>query len=149
MTSVSGLLAIVRKDIGKVIRFAAVSAITVPIGMTLLWLFLRGDRSPLMANFMAVTISTIPSYLLNRYWVWQKKGKNSVSREIAPFWIMAFIGLMVSTFFIWIADQFTDLDLVFLAVNFMAFGVVWVMKFFVLEAFLFGNSDPELAESTV
>lgn len=149
MTSVSGLLAIVRNDIGKVIRFAAVSAITVPIGMTLLWLFLRGDRTPLIANLMAVSISTVPSYLLNRYWVWQKKGKNSIAREVAPFWIMAFIGLMVSTFFIWIADQFTDLNIVFLTVNFMSFGVVWVMKFFVLERFLFGNSDSELAESTM
>ena len=88
----------------------------------------------------------MPNYLLNRYWVWQKRGRNSVSREIAPFWAMAFLGLCLSTAAVWVAERFTDSDMVFLAVNVASFGIVWVMKFFVLERFLFGHHLDEVAE---
>lgn len=145
----SSLVAFVRHDLRKVLRYAAVSAITVPLGMLLFWLFLQTDLAPVLANVVAVTIATIPNYLLNRYWVWSKRGPNSVSREIAPFWAMALLGLALSTLYVWVVGQFTDNSIAFLAANFTAFGMVWVLKFFVLEQFLFGSDAPEVAESAV
>ena len=123
-----------RADLPKLLRFAAVSIFTVPLGIFLLWLFLK-SMHPVVANIIAVTLSTIPNYLLNRYWVWNKRGANSLSREIAPFWALALLGAFTSTFFIWIANFFTDADVVFLALNFSAFGLVWLLKFFVLEKY--------------
>ena len=99
---------------------------------------------PALANLAAVTIATIPNYFLNRYWVWNKRGANSVRTEIAPFWAIAFLGLVLSTVLVAIASRFTDLTIVFLALNFCAYGVLWVFKFFVLEKYLFGNSIPEV-----
>lgn len=139
VVDLSNIVALVRNDLPKLLRFAAVSLFTVPLGMLLFWLFLRTGMDELLANLIAVAISTVPNYLLNRYWVWNKKGPNSVAREILPFWAMAFLGLVVSTLFVWIARRFTELDVVFLAANFCAFGIVWVLKFFVLERFLFGD----------
>ena len=143
------LIAFVRHDLAKIVRFAAVSAVTVPLGMALLWFFLERDMAPVVANLVAVSIATIPNYLMNRYWVWAKRGPNSVRREIAPFWAMAFLGLAFSTLLIWVAGQFTDATVVFLAANFFAFGVVWVLKFFVIEQFLFGASRAKVAKSKV
>jgi len=142
------LVAFVKNDLAKIIRFAAVSAITVPLGLLLLWIFLEvvGWR-PLVANIVAVVIATIPNYLLNRYWVWNKRGKNSVTRELAPYWVMAILGALLSSLLIWIADQFTDAWPVFLAANFIAFGLVWVLKFFVLEKYLFGSDSVKLEEA--
>jgi len=137
---VSRLIAFVRNDLAKLLRFAAVSAVTVPLGMALLWLLLRADLQPFVANLIAVAVSTIPNYLLNRRWVWNKGGAHSVSREIAPFWALAFLGLLLSTVLVWIASRFTDLDIVFLAVNFCSFGVLWLFKFFVIERYLFGKT---------
>ena len=137
---------IVKRDPAKIMRFVAVALVTVPIGTVLLWLFLRADLRPVVANLFAVTLSTIPNYLLNRYWVWNKSGPNSVAREIAPFWAMAFLGLALSTFVIWIASKFTDIELVFLAAQFCSFGVLWVFKFFILERFLFGSAPEDAAE---
>lgn len=137
-------MAFVKNDLGKLLRYAAVSVITVPLGLMLLWLFLEvAEWQPLVANITAVVIATVPNYLLNRYWVWNKRGKNSVTRELAPYWIMALLGALLSTLLIWIADQFTDATLVFLAANFVAFGIVWVLKFFVLEKYLFGDDVEE------
>jgi hypothetical protein len=62
---------------------------------------------------------------------------------------MTFLGLVVSTVFVWGVGLFTDSNLVFLAANFAAFGLVWVVKFFVLEQFLFGPARAEVAESAV
>ncbi len=138
---VSSLIDFVKSDLPKLMRFAAVSVITVPLGMLLLWMFIDvAEWRPLVANIVAVTLSTIPNYLLNRYWVWNRRGPNSVAREIAPFWMMALLGALLSTLFIWVADRFTDATIVFLAANFCAFGIVWVLKFFVLEKYLFADS---------
>lgn len=146
---VEAALDFVRKDLKKIMRYAAVSVVTVPLGITLLWLFLRGGMTPVLANLVGVTIATIPNYILNRYWVWAKRGANSVRKEIAPFWAMAFLGLVLSTVFVLITGLFTDATLAFLAANFVAFGIVWVFKFFVLEKFLFGHTDAAAIEPVV
>jgi len=144
VTSLSSLIDFVKSDLAKLIRFAAVSLVTVPLGMALFWVFLEVvDLQPAFANLVAVTLSTIPNYVLNRYWVWNKRGANSVRREIAPFWAIAFLGLLLSTALVALATRYTDESLAFLAVNFFAFGVLWVFKFFVLEKFLFATPQVE------
>ena len=143
VSTIASLVDIVKNDIAKVFRFAAVSMVTVPMGMALLWLFLQSGMRPIYANLLSVTVSTIPNYVLNRYWVWNKRGANSVRGEIAPFWTMALLGALLSTGLVAIAEQFTDEDLVFLALNFCTFGFVWVFKFFVLEKYLFVQPEAE------
>lgn len=139
MPALSSLIDFVKTDLAKLIRFAAVSAVTVPLGLSLLWVFLEVvELRPVVANIAAVTLATIPNYMLNRYWVWNKRVVNSFSREVAPFWAMAFLGALLSSVLVAIADVFTDSSFVFLAANFCAFGVVWVFKFFVIEKYLFG-----------
>lgn len=141
MRFVSGLIAFVRNDLAKLLRFAAVSAVTVPLGLALYWLFLQTDMRRFLANALAVSISTIPNYLLNRRWVWSKGGAHSIRREIAPFWALAFLALALSTLLAWITSWFTDNDLIFLAVNFATFGLMWLFKFFVIEKYLFGRIE--------
>lgn len=139
MTVITSAIEFVRKDLKKILRFAMVSGFTVPLGMFLLWLFLQTSLDEVAANICAVTLSTIPNYILNRYWVWNKRSRNSLRGEVLPFWIMAFAGLVLSSLLVAIARVFTNLDIVFLAMNFFAFGVLWLVKFFVLEQYLFGG----------
>lgn len=98
---------------------------------------------PVIGNVLAVAIVAVPSYLLNRRWVWKKSGANSFRREIAPFWAMSFLGALLSTVLVAIAGQFTDATFIFLVANFVGFGLVWVLKFFVLEKYLFGPTTTE------
>lgn len=142
----SSLIDFVKSDLSKLLRYAAVSVVTVPVGQLLLLFFLETvDMRPFLANLVAVTIATIPNYLLNRYWVWNKRGTSSVRTEVIPFWAIAFLGLVLSTVLVAIASQFTDLTIVFLAVNLCAYGVLWVFKFFVLEKYLFGKTPIEVS----
>lgn len=134
----------------KLIKYIAVAAIGVPIGLFVYFLFLKlsGWSAP-VSNAAATAVMVIPNYLMNRYFVWQKTTKNSLSGEVLPFWIMAFIGFMFSTVAAWFAEGQGASDIVLLGVNLVSFGVVWVFKFFVLERFLFGKTAPEPAEPAI
>lgn len=136
------LIDFLRTNISKVIKYCAVSLIVVPLGQLMLWLLLKpGGMSAVPANVGAFAIMTVPNYLLNRYWVWQKQGKNSVSREILPFWVLAFCGLVASTGLVWLVrDRST---IVIMGANIVGYGIVWVAKFFILEKLLFGPSTED------
>jgi putative flippase GtrA len=125
----------------KLIKYAGVSVIsTVVSQVTLLLVFgVFHLMSAVPANILANVLATIPSYALNRRWVWGKSGKSHFWREVAPFWILSFIGLAFSSLAVWIAGDFArahDLShgetalLVNLA-NLMSFGILWIVKFLI------------------
>src|SRR5690349_22030772 len=66
------------------------------------------DLNPTKSNVAAVMICAIPSFLLNKRWVWNVDGKISVSREIVPFWVFTGAGLALSTGLVALADNVSD-----------------------------------------
>jgi putative flippase GtrA len=130
----------------RIVKYAAASLVGVTVGSSTLLLFLALGVNEVLANFLSVAISSIPAYIVNRYWVWEKTDANSFKREVVPFWAMAFLGLILSSIFVnWAKDR-TDNDLLILAANLSGFGVLWVAKFFVLDKFLFGATPEEHLE---
>jgi putative flippase GtrA len=126
-------------DPWKLVRYCGVSVINVLVGSGTFVLCLNAfDMEPLPANLVAWAVSTGPAYILSRYWVWEQTGENSVKAEIAPFWILALIGLGFSSVCVTIAGTMTDHSLVLLAVQFCAYGVVWVAKFVILDRLMWG-----------
>lgn len=91
------------------------------------------------ANVFAVGVSSIPAYLVNRRWVWQRRGSHSVTREIIPFWAYTFAGLALSTAAVAAVERRWDSALAVSAANITAFGVLWLTKFFVLDSWLFAQ----------
>lgn len=124
----------------KVSRFLIVSAFNVAVGQSVLILAHSWLRWPFAAsNVAAVTVSAGPAYILTRYWVWEKRTKNHVIKEVLPFWGLAFFGLIVSTIAAGIANTYTDAQIVLNLVNLLSFGVIWIFKFFILDRFMFGK----------
>jgi putative flippase GtrA len=128
----------------RLVKYVAASMCGVVIGQTCLFICLS-FLDPVPANVLAVTISTVPAYIINRYWVWAKKDANSLHREILPFWIMSFLGLLLSTFIVSFVDDSDSKALVGLA-NLSGFGILWVAKFFVLDKFMFGGGPATVEE---
>lgn len=127
----------------KLARYVGVAVAVVPVGLAVLWGFLKlTDWDRPVANAAATLVMVTPNYLLNRYWVWEKHDENRFFGEVVPFFVMAAIGLLVSTVAVAVAEQILDSDLFALAVNFASFGAVWVAKFFVLDKLLFGRAKP-------
>jgi putative flippase GtrA len=123
----------------KLIRFGAVSAFNVVFGQSLLY----GAQTVLAwpavgSNIFSVSVSAVPAYLLSRYWVWQKRGKNHLMKEVLPFWSLTVLGFVLSTAAVWFVErQWDPLPIFINLTSLAAFGVVWVSKFFILDKYLF------------
>jgi putative flippase GtrA len=123
----------------KLIKYGAVSVISTIVSQVTLFLVFGVFRlmSEVPANLLANVLATIPSYTLNRRWVWGKGGKSHWLREVVPFWCLSFAGLALSSFTVWAAGQFARdhhlshaaTAILVNAANLFAFGVLWVLKF--------------------
>jgi putative flippase GtrA len=128
----------VRSRYEKPIKYGMVSAVAVVTGQTVLIVCSAIlDFEPIWANVTSVMIGTIPSYLLNRAWVWGKRGSHHFWREVAPFWFVALLGLAFSTLLVHLASDYSDATIVVSLANLTAYGILWVAKYFFLDAFLF------------
>jgi putative flippase GtrA len=135
--------AIVQRFRGKALRYVTVSVVCTIATQVLLWiLYGQLGWSGVASNVFAVCITSIPAYLLNRYWVWGKNDKNRFWTEIVPFWGMAIAGLILSTVFVAIATQWSDSTIIVNLANLTGFGVLWVAKFLILDEVLFKSQQP-------
>ncbi len=74
------------------------SVISVVVSLVVLFVTLYFFKwSARTSNIVAVSVSAIPSYFLNRAWAWGKSGRSHLLKEVVPFWAMAFLGFVVST----------------------------------------------------
>src|ERR1035437_5455729 len=126
----------------QLIRYTMVSVISTVVSLGTLALvfgvfhFWGEVGSTVFAN----AVATVPSYYLNRGWVWGKNGRSHLMKEIVPFWAMSAIGIVVSIFGAAIARHL-GIDhhlahlqqLVVLFANVMSFGICWVLKFLVFN----------------
>ena len=134
----------------KLARFGAVSAFNVILGQILLFgAQVLVSWSPVVANAFSVSVGAVPAYVLSRYWVWEKRGKNHVMREVVPFWTLAIIGFAVSTAAVWYVDtQWRPTPLMINLTNLTAFGGVWLAKFVILDRVLFKTEEPLASTSS-
>lgn len=94
----------------------------------------------------------VPSFELNRRWVWGKRGRRSIRREIGPFVSLTAIGLALSTVTVtmtaWWAAQWNlsgaTRTLAIEAANMAAFGSVWLVQYVILDRLLFVPAVSEL-----
>ena len=139
----------------KIWRYGAVSVISTVLTLVCLYLFYRVVRvgSAGEANVIATAISTLPSYWLNRAWAWGKTGRSHLWREIVPFWVIAALGLVLSTLAVQFAShEAKDLShahqvqtILVLFANLFTYGVMWVGKFLLFNQYLF-KKDQEPGE---
>jgi putative flippase GtrA len=128
----------------KMFRYVVQSAITTVVSFVVLGLVYGVFKvwtevpSTLFANVVAV----VPSYYLNRNWVWGKGGRSHLLKEVAPFWAASLVGIGLSVL---TSSEARHLGLKYFAhahgtrtamvegANLLAFGVLWVLKFLVFN----------------
>ena len=126
----------------KPILYSAVSVIAVAVSQATLVLchgVFGMDAVP--ANVIAVAAGTVPSYELNRSWVWGKNGKSHLWKEVVPFWTLSLVGLVFSTVVVAVVETYNDTTMAIALANLAAFGVLWVGKFLLLHYVLFKEHD--------
>ena len=67
----------------KHLRYATVSLVATPVTQAVLITAHSGfGWAGWQANLLAVTVGAVPSYVLNRYWVWNKRDANRFWTEV-------------------------------------------------------------------
>lgn len=147
MDLIASVASVFGRHRARFLRYSGVAAFNVVVGQALLLAFYAGLQMPAVgANLTAAAIGAVPAYLLNRYWVWEKRSRNHFWGEIFPFWAMILIGVGFSSVAVYLADRQWDSVVAVSGASLFAYGVVWVMKYLVLDNFLF-TTDAEPALS--
>lgn len=129
----------------KLVKYSAASAVGVICGQSALIFCSAVLGWPGVAsNLTAVTVGAVPNYLMNRYWTWSKRGPNHLWGEVVPFWVMTLLGLLLSTWAVSYADDRWGSTFAISVANLSGFGVLWVVKFVLLDKLLFATK-PGLA----
>jgi putative flippase GtrA len=141
----------------KLWRYLSVSVISTLLTNALLFLFYDTVNlgTAMECNVLATTITTLPAYYLNRNWTWKKTGKSHFWREVAPFWIISFLSLVISTIAVGItahnADRITNSklyrSLLINAANLVTYGAIWIVKFILFNKYMFVHRPAEPDES--
>jgi putative flippase GtrA len=128
----------------RLIRYGSVSAISTATSLTLLGVLVGLLSFPaIWANVIATTIATVPSFELNRRWVWAQRGQRSLLRQATPYFLLSLTGLVISTFAVHLAsDATTDASrLLHTAAvemaNVAAYGTLWIVQFVLCDRVLF------------
>ncbi len=140
----------------KVVKYTMVSAIsaltslcvlTFVYGVLRLW---TEVPSALFANIVA----GVPSYILNRRWVWKKGGRSHWWREIVPFWVMSLTGIGFALVTSSLAHDYADTHHLHhlartglvVGANIAAFGILWFLKFLILNRLFAQIAEVELRD---
>jgi putative flippase GtrA len=132
-------------NFGKILRYGTISIVSTAISLSGLFVFYRWiGLSPTWSNILATCIATVPYYYLNRMWVFKKSGRSHLTKEVLPFWTIAFVSLVLSTLAVKFAgSQVHSISsknvrgVILVAANLTTYGVLWIAKFIVFNRFLF------------
>ena len=151
----SSLLDLARSPGGKkMIRYSMVSVIAVIVNLIVLTFCAGVLRITAgWSNIIAVAVSAVPSYYLNRTWAWGKTGRSHLMKEVVPFWALAFLGLAVSTWAVsvtghWAKHRFSHpvYTLLLDVANVGAFGTLWIAKFIIFNKVMFVHHEEDLED---
>jgi len=130
----------------QLVRYAAVSAISTSVSLTILGVLVATRAVTAgWANVIATSVATVPSFELNRRWVWARKGPRSLHKEAVPYFALTLAGLGLSTLAVSVATGWASAHhasdasraLVALCANLAGFGTVWIIQYVVLDRVLF------------
>ena len=123
----------------QLIRYTMVSVVSTVVSFGVLAIVFGAVHlfGEIGSTVFANTVATVPSYFLNRQWVWGKSCRSHLMKEIVPFWIMSAVGIVVSIGGAAVArhigiehhlDHRTQTIVVLIA-NLISFGLFWVLKY--------------------
>jgi len=145
------MVALLRKlPLARILRCLSVSVLTTLLSLAVLATLVSLGTRAWLANVIATAVGTVPSYVLNRRWVWGIRHDSDPWREVAPFWLLSFSGLALSTLAVDRADHLaTSMELssgartmALLLANVASFGLLWVAQFVLLDRVLFRRRLP-------
>lgn len=123
----------------KVLRYSGASIISVAAGLLVLGINIDVFHlTPMVANVVAIAVCIVPSFELNRRWVWRLHGRSDAG-QFVPFCLLSVAGLVLSTLaVVYTGDHSAGLanpwhTMVVDGSNLGAYAVLWVIRYFILD----------------
>jgi len=126
-------------EVRQLVRYTMVSVISTVVSFGVLGIVfgLLHVWGEVASTVFANAVATVPSYYLNRSWVWGKNGRSHVMKEIVPFWTMSALGIAVSIVGAALARHLgaehhlnhMEQTVVVETANVLSFGIFWILKF--------------------
>ena len=142
------LWAVRRDTVIRLIRYAAVSVISTTTTLVMLGALVGlVGMAATWSNVIATAVGTVPSFELNRRWVWSNDGRRSLFGQVVPFCALSFAELVVSTLAVGVVAGHTSgwghwsHTAAVVAANVAAYGTLWVVQYRLLDRVLF-RRDP-------
>jgi putative flippase GtrA len=133
-----------RMTVMRILRCMSVSAGTTVLSAAILVTLAVGIGVPAgTANLIAVGCGIPPSYLGNRRWVWKRRGRHDIAREVVPFWVLSLAGLVASTWLVANVGHVTlhwsasTRAIALPAASLGVFGALWIAQFALLDRVIF------------
>lgn len=140
----------------KIIRYVLVSISSTVVSFVAITAFygLGIIPSVIWSTLAGNLAAAVPAYQLHRRWTWGKRGKSHLRREVAPFWLLTFMGIGVSQLgAFWArhevgAHQWSHLVNTGLVVftNLASFAIFWVLKLIVFNRIFRVDTIEEIDE---
>jgi putative flippase GtrA len=127
-----------RYTVGSIVAFVVSE-------VALIFFFGTGLVGAAAASVLAFVAGAIPNYFLNRSWVWNRRGRISVRRELVPYVLVSVVTLCVAAIATVAAARLAPsgrgAQTVFVAAAYLAtYGALFVAKFAVYHRFIFAES---------
>jgi putative flippase GtrA len=111
---------------------------------------------PLVASLLAFVAGSVPNYLMNRYWAWQRRGRPDRMREILPYAMIivvtALTAILVTTAADrWVRDHVTahPVQVILVSAAFLAtYGTMFILKFVLFDRFIFVDRAARTPDTT-
>jgi putative flippase GtrA len=133
-----------RATLRRFIRYGSASAITTALCLTILGVLVGPlGFAAIWANLIATAVGTVPSFELNRRWVWTQNGGRSLLHQVIPFSLLSFAGLVLSTITVHVASDATvhSTRLLHTAsveiASIGSSGLVWLIQYVLCDRILF------------
>lgn len=139
----------------KLVRYGVASVVNVVVAQVVLaWAFGVLHWTARAAAVLAAVVAAVPAYWLARNWVWGCSGRSHLVKEVLPFWGMALLGLALTTWVAGVAesvgsdmtDSRTGQTAILMGAVFGISGVIWAVRFLVLNGVLFAERSPSELE---
>ncbi len=120
------------------LRYTGVSVVSTLVSLSTIALVFgaRWISSEVLATAFGNLAAAVPAYFLHRSWVWGKRGRSHLLKEVLPFWAMVVLGIIVSTVGALGVKALIDqhhwhhalATVLVTGANFVSFAVFWVLK---------------------
>jgi putative flippase GtrA len=137
------LISIHRSTVRRLVRYGSVSAVSTATTLLLLGLLVLLGWPAVLSNVTATAVGTVPSFELNRRWVWGQGQNRSIARQVVPYCLLSLAGLVLSTVAVHVASDATGgaSRLVHTAAveaaNVGTYGLLWLIQFALCDRVLF------------